>query len=53
MTATLSIALSSVTKSGDFGSLAAVVEELAARGVRPRVALCDQVMKEMFESRCA
>ena len=53
MTKTLSSALSSVMNSGDFGSLATVVEELAARGVRPTVALCDRVMQEMLESRCA
>ena len=53
MTKTLSSALSIDMKSGDFGSLAAVVEELAARGVRPTVALCDRAMQEMLESRCA
>lgn len=35
----------------DIGSVAAAAEEMAARGVRPTVALCDRVMQEMLKSR--
>lgn len=52
MTMSLSSALSIYVKGRDLGSLAAALEELAARGVRPTSALCDRVMQEMLESRC-
>lgn len=52
MMMSLSSALSIYVKGHDLGSLAAALEELAARGVRPTSALCDRVMQEMLESRC-
>lgn len=38
-------------KGEDLGSLVAAVEEFAARGMRPTVALCDRVMQTVYPSR--
>lgn len=38
-------------KGDDLGSLVCTVEEFAARGVRPTVALCDRTMQAIFSSK--